>query len=241
MKFDMDMLRKYWYIKNTMYIVLYALIALFLYDVVAEIHIREPTTLFTPLDDLIGFNSFFVIFYVFIFYPFFIFTFGYFIYVKTEKADQFFVSLLIIYSISYIVYIIFPVMMIRPDPDTLPKDFLSQVMAQYYRIDPPLNCFPSLHAALSSIAAYYLSKEKPKYALGFWFVAFMVMLSTLFVRQHVIVDEIAGCALAIFAGWISERKIPLGKKVEQNLQLRIIITIVLASLISFASIYKFIP
>lgn len=190
--------RWYWFIKSTIYIIIYAVLALPLYHIVSEIHITEPHTLFSPIDYYIPFISAFAIFYVFIFYPFILFTIGYFVYIRPEKADRFFSALFLIYAVSFITYIVFPVMMIRPNPNSLPKDFLSQVMKKYYESDPPLNCFPSLHAALSTIAAYYLSKEKPKYRIIFWFIATCIILSTLFVRQHVIVDEIAGFALSLF-------------------------------------------
>ncbi len=232
---------KYWYVRNTLYIVIYAFIALFLYDFVAHHPIRNPTTLFSPLDYHIPFVSLFALFYVFVFYPFFIFTFGYFMYVKPERSNQFFISLLIIYAVSYAIYVVFPVMMIRPDPSELPKDFLGQVMARYYEVDPPLNCFPSLHAALSTITAYYLSKEKPRFEPAFWGIAFMVMLSTLFVRQHVIVDEIAGFLLAIGAGIVSQKYVPPEQIPPHNMNLRIWFTVILATIITILSISKFLP
>ncbi len=229
-----------WLFKGFLFSIIYYVVAVMLYHVVAEIHIQEPKTLFSPIDYLIPFIPFFVIFYVFIFYPFVIFTLGYFLFYRTGRTNQFFTALMIVYAISYITYIIFPVMMIRPSPEELPNDFLSKVMAKYYELDPPLNCFPSLHAANSTLAAYFLSKEKKDYSILWWFIAFMVILSTLFVRQHVIADEIAGFLVAYFAGYLAERKIPTSKDVG-NKKIRMIIFVVLATLISLFEVLSYIP
>lgn len=239
-----------WLIKTIVYIILYFIITQPLYLLISEIHIQPPTTLFTPIDYMIPFVSFFVIFYVFLFYPFVIFTIGYFAFIRPEKFDKVFLSVILVYIVAYTTYIIFPVMMIRPDPASLPPDFLSQMMAYYYTKDPPLNCFPSLHAANSTLSAYWLSREKPKYKIGFWTAAFLVILSTLFVRQHVIVDEIYGFLLAYFAAWFADYKaenIPWLSFVKEKepitefMTARIVIMLVLASLISVLIVYSYIP
>lgn len=235
---------KYWYVKNVVYIILYVVI-LQIYNVVAYYQIANnfplggPYVLATPLDNSIPFISLFAIIYVFIFYPFFIFTFGYYLFIKVENADRFFVSLLIIYFVAYIFYVFFPVKMIRPE--TLPDDFLSQVMWCYYQLDPPLNCFPSLHAALSSIAAYHLSRDFEKYKYVFWGIAVAVMISTLFVRQHVIVDEIAGFLLAYFAGWFADKKISQTEKTDEYLLIRWLVYILLGILVTVFFLIDYIP
>ena len=239
-----------WLIKSVVYLVLYFIITQPMYLVVSEIHIRPPTTLFTPIDYMIPFVSFFAIFYVFLFYPVVLFTMGYFAFINPERFDKVFLSILIVYIVAYTNYIIFPVMMIRPDPASLPPDFLSQVMAYYYVKDPPLNCFPSLHAATSTYVAYWLSREKPKYKVAFWLFAFLVMLSTLFVRQHVIVDEIYGFLLAYIACWFADYKaenLPILSYVKEKtipkdfMNIRLAVMVFLASLISALIIYSYIP
>ena len=230
-----------WLFKSIIYIIIYALLAVPGYELVSKIHLQEPITLFSPIDYQIPFISAFAIIYVFIFYPFIIYTIGYFAFIKPEKADRFFASLFLVYTISFITYIIMPVKMIRPDPASLPSDFLSQVMANYYLSDPPLNCFPSLHAANSTLAAYYLSREKSKYKWLFWSIAGGVILSTLFVRQHVIADEIAGFLVAYFASFISEKYIPEKEMSIGYLKVRHIVTIILVILISFGMVYSYIP
>ena len=238
----MEKLREFsWLFKSSLFVVAYAVIALVVYDIVAEIHIQPPRTLFTSIDHAIPFISAFVVSYVFIFYPFIIFTLGYFAFVEPQKINQYFTAILIVYATSYLTYIVFPVMMIRPSPEELPTDFLSKVMAKYYSLDPPLNCFPSLHAANSTLAAYFLSREKPKHKWAFWGIAFLIILSTLFVRQHVIADEISGFVVAYFASWISEKKIKEEKIPDAFLKGRKIFTAILASLLSIYIISLYTP
>lgn len=47
-----------------------------------------------------------------------------------------------------------------------------------YRADPPCNCFPSLHVAHS-------------------FVSALVAMSTVFIKQHYVLDVIAGTATSL--------------------------------------------
>ena len=74
--------------------------------------------------------------------------------------------------------------------------------------DLSFNCLPSLHAAVSFIvfyAWYRYYKVKPDIktkiiAMTSFLIAFGVVLSTLFVKQHYIIDEIVGVALALIVG-----------------------------------------
>ncbi len=55
-------------IRNSLYLVIYYVVALILYDVIAEATLaRAHPVFYSPLDYIIFFNPIFVIFYVFIF------------------------------------------------------------------------------------------------------------------------------------------------------------------------------
>ena len=225
-------------IKSVFYIFVFAICALFLYDAVASILLRPPAVLMTPLDELIPFISGFAVLYVFVFYPFLLLTIGYYAFIKPEKSDRFFLALFAVYGVSFLTYLVFPVMTIRPSPD-----FLSQVMANYYRSDPPLNCFPSLHAVLSTLSAFFLAKETRNIALkvGVWGVAVGIMISTLFVKQHVIADEIAGFILTYMVGYLSNRYVPLADVKVGYFKVRIVVAVVLALLVAGWMISSYIP
>ena len=89
---------------------------------------------------------------------------------------------------------------------------------QVYNIfagDTSFNCFPSLHAAVSTICFFtwfQYAKIKPSkttkaIAVAALATAAGVTLSTLFIKQHYIADEIAGIALAWIIGTILFNKL----------------------------------
>ena len=59
--------------------------------------------------------------------------------------------------------------------------------------------FPSVHVYLSLICAYYLSFSFPPYATLFWACAVLVTASTVFIKQHNLVDIAGGILWAALA------------------------------------------
>jgi membrane-associated phospholipid phosphatase len=92
------------------------------------------------------------------------------------------------------------------DPIT---NFFAQAMYAHFQTDTPFDCFPSLHAAFSIVcfyAWYRYAKINPNkitksVAIISLILAIGIILSTLFVKQHYIADEIAG----ILLGWLVSR------------------------------------
>lgn len=224
---------KRWIIKNTLLILLFFLVSL-LYSYVSEIHITEPHTLFTSIDWAIPLNPPSVIVYLFLFYGFLFFAVLYYATLQRAYFNQLILSLIVIQLVAYVVYFLYPVMMIRPywaPTSIFDWVFWYYVNPQYiyswllfnsiqlnsgpfnwmlwniYSHDTPLNCFPSLHAATSTLVAYGFWQEKRKYGWISWPIAVSVMISTLLVRQHVILDEISGALLALVVGYIFYKKI----------------------------------
>ncbi len=155
-----------------------------------------------------------VIFYVFLFYPMVILTMLYFGFIEYKKGYALGWSLVIINAIAILIYIVFPVSTYwwRQDYLTHPiaNDFWSNQVYSIWNTDTSFNCFPSLHAAVSTICFYawfQYSRIKPStitklLAVIALAIAGGVILSTLFIKQHYIVDEIAGVALALAVGKI---------------------------------------
>jgi membrane-associated phospholipid phosphatase len=82
-----------------------------------------------------------------------------------------------------------------------------------YSADPPYNCFPSLHVAhsvLSALVCYRVHRRVGVLAIG---CASLIALSTLFTKQHYVLDVVAGAfmgcvAHAIFFRRISRMRVP---------------------------------
>jgi len=95
--------------------------------------------------------------------------------------------------INSIIYVAFPTYVLRPE--LVGNDFLTGLVRQIYTIDPPYNCFPSMHVLYSFICSWYLLIFK---RVGWWFDVFiglsfvLISLSTVFTKQHYTPDIIGG-------------------------------------------------
>jgi membrane-associated phospholipid phosphatase len=164
------------------------------------------------LDDAIPFVPEMVVFYRFLFYGWVILTMLYFAFIEYEKGYALGWSLVIVSLIAVLIYVVFPVSTYQWRLVYLPQLNLSNFwQAQVHDIfttDTPFNCFPSLHAAVSTICFYTwyrYARANPRYAtkilaIAAFVIAAGVILSTLFIKQHYIVDEIAGIVLAWAVG-----------------------------------------
>ena len=168
----------------------------------------------TGLDAMIPFVPEMVIFYIYLFYPLGILTMLYFAFIEYRRGYALGWSLVAINAIAILIYVVFPVSTFWYRQDMLAHPMVANVWAdQVYNVfanDTSFNCFPSLHAAVSTIcffAWFRYSKIKPsKTTKSLTIVALViasgVVLSTLFIKQHYIADEIAGVALTLLVGKI---------------------------------------
>jgi len=173
----------------------------------------------TGLDNAIPFVPQMVIFYVYLFYPLVILTMLYFAFVEYRKGYALGWSLVAINAIAVLIYIVFPVSTYWYRQNLLANPMVGNVWAnQVYSIfasDTSFNCFPSLHAAVSTIcffAWFRYAKIKPSKttkatAVAAFVIATGAILSTLFIKQHYIADEIAGIALAWIIGTVLFNKL----------------------------------
>ncbi len=105
-------------------------------------------------------------------------------------------------TICLLSYLLFPVEFTDRIQLAPPFDFFENVVRFFYWIDRPYNCFPSLHVALAFISVQMIDRYNPRLAPYFLSLALLVTLSTLFVRQHYILDLVAGGGLAYLMGWL---------------------------------------
>ena len=107
---------------------------------------------------------------------------------------------LTVWLTAYVFFVIYPT--VAPRPDVVPGDgFGAWGLRMLYGADPPHNCFPSLHVAhsfVSALTCYRLHRRLGIVALLF---AALVAASTLFAKQHYLLDVLAGALLA----WIAYR------------------------------------
>lgn len=146
------------------------------------------------LDDLIPFNEFFVIPYMFWF--FFIagmLVFLFFYDVPTFKCMMKFI--IITYGAALVVFFLFPnCQMLRPiafERDNI----LTRFMAKFYVMDTNTNVCPSIHV-IGSFACMFSGLrckhfQKPGMKILFVAAALLISASTVFLKQHSIIDVVA--------------------------------------------------
>lgn len=106
----------------------------------------------------------------------------------------FLISLSCIILVGIFCFTFFPTYVVRPgisasDPAMAPIRFL-------YSSDNVYNALPSGHAYITALLTFYWSRWKPRLRPVWWAILLMVLLSTLFTRQHYVLDLAAGLALA---------------------------------------------
>lgn len=121
---------------------------------------------------------------------------------------------LLIWSVAYaFFFVLYPTAAPRP-PRVVGEGFAVWGLGALYSSDPPYHCFPSLHVAHSFVSAFASGRVNRGVGIFATICAALVALSTLFTKQHYVVDVIAGVVLAFVAyvsflaryprEWISE-------------------------------------
>jgi membrane-associated phospholipid phosphatase len=150
----------------------------------------------TDMDRGIPFLKIFIIPYV-VWYLFILCTFVYFCLKDRETYYKTLLSLDLGLLICYGVYFFYQTTV--PRPSLVGEDILTRMVAWVYATDQPFNCFPSIHSLTSYLmfkGIRHSSIRNKRNQLVISSIAFTIILSTLFVKQHAVLDAIA----AIFLG-----------------------------------------
>jgi membrane-associated phospholipid phosphatase len=170
----------------------------------------------TKVDNIIPFIRFFIVPYN-LWYPFIIISLLFLCFKDRKTFFKTIISIDLGLISCYIIYLIFQTTV--PRPDIISEDTFSKLVHLTYSLDKPYNCFPSIHV----LTCYLVMKSFYKSAIdglltkiSVFFIGNIIIISTLFVKQHVILDIIGGIALGeitfYIAGCFSEKKIILWVK-----------------------------
>ncbi|MGG7144518.1 phosphatase PAP2 family protein [Clostridium nigeriense] len=159
------------------------------------------------LDREIPFVSLFVFPYVY----WYIYIFIGLIFILSKDRKRYLRTLMAIYigmCICYVFYYLYPVEISRPVIDN--NTIANRLVNIIYENDRPVNCFPSIHV-LNTYIIMRFTKFKDNKS---WFyytniIGILIMLSTLFIKQHFILDGVVAIILA-------EVVILIAKKVEDK-------------------------
>lgn len=120
---------------------------------------------------------------------------------KMEPATYraFVVSFVAVMLISYIIYIVYPTYVIRPPLQG--NDLLTEAMRLLYANDQVNNAFPSGHTYNTVLIALFWWRWYPQQRWLWLAITIIILLSTLFTRQHNLPDLVGGVVLA----WLGYR------------------------------------
>lgn len=135
------------------------------------------------------------------FVPYFIFGYSidylsviviYFLVTKKDRFTKMVKSYLLLTTIHFFFFVFVPVkMFIRPEVIT-DGGFLGAIVRFYYWMDMPYNCFPSLHVAYMLLGTLVLWNYKRTWAYIYYIGMLIVSVSVVFVKQHYVLDVVAG-------------------------------------------------
>lgn len=132
-----------------------------------------------------------------------------------EKWFRFVAAYLFAEIFCDIVYIVFPTTMGRPE--VTGSGLFDLTMKFIYTVDLPYNLLPSLHCMLSwQVTRGILGSRKVPvwYQAASIVICILIFLSTLFTKQHVIVDIFTGVLVAEVAYIIAGRTTSFRHKLE---------------------------
>lgn len=159
-------------------------------------------SMYCSWDDAIPFCEIFLIPYIF----WFIFLIGIHAYTLLFDTDSFkklMRFIILTYSAAIIIYILFPnCQELRPEAFER-ENFLTRFMSDYYQFDTNTNVCPSIHV-IGSLAVMFCawhSKHfsKPGWRIAFSITAVLISISTVFLKQHSVLDIIAALPICIIA------------------------------------------
>jgi membrane-associated phospholipid phosphatase len=112
---------------------------------------------------------------------------------------------LLVLAVAYTVFLSVPVGFDRPGMPSGAKHYAMWALGKVHGLDPPWNCMPSTHCAVSLLAG--LAFREMGRGIGLWGLATAlgIAVSTTLTKQHYVVDVVAGYALALAVYWLLRR------------------------------------
>lgn len=185
------------------WILCYGFIYLIWFSYLEKTITTKYTSMHCKLDDLIPFNEIFVIPYTLWFF-YVVFIIAIFFFLDKKEYYQCCSYLFIGMTICLLICTIFPNGQDLRPTDFARDNFLVDIVKSYYATDTSTNVFPSIHCFNSIVLAIsvYKSKSLRKFKHYKGFLAFCItlsisiMLSTVFIKQHSVLDMIGAIILS---------------------------------------------
>lgn len=171
---------------------------------------RQYHVMYHPIDDLIPFCELFLIPYLF-WFVFMVAAYFYTFFADPGAFRRLMWFTILTYGGGLLMFILYPTCQ-NLRPVSFERDnVLTQIMAWFYTCDTSTNVCPSLHVCGSLAAAFGFMDTKrfssPRWKVVISTVAMTICISTVFVKQHSIVDTVFGFVFSAYA-WLLVYGIP---------------------------------
>lgn len=185
-------------------IAIYFVAYLILFGYLEQRPVRAYHVVHTVFDDMIPFCEIFIIPYL-LWFPYVVMTVVYFLFRNKNKKEYFqlIFNLMMGMTVFLVVSYIYPnVQYLRPA--VFPRsNIFTRLVAEIYRTDTPTNILPSIHV-FNSLAVYFAIhhcqalKDRKWLQRGALILSVLIILSTMFIKQHSVIDVCLGTTLALF-------------------------------------------
>lgn len=165
---------------------------------------RAYHVMYHPLDALIPFCELFLIPYLF-WFVFMVFAYVYTFFAEPRAFRRLMMVTILTYGGGLLMFILFPTCQNLRPVSFARDNILTRLMAWFYTCDTSTNVCPSLHVCGSLAAGWGLIDTKrfssPKRRRAVMAVALTICVSTVFVKQHSIIDTVCGFLFSGYA-WL---------------------------------------
>lgn len=196
-----EFLKKY---KHGFIILIYCLFYLMCFSYLENRTIPAYNVVHTVFDDMIPFCEFFIVPYL-LWFPYMIFAVIYFIFFNKNKHEyyQLIFNLMMGMTLFLIVSYLYPnIQHLRPSE--FPRDnVFTDAVRMLYATDTPTNILPSIHVFNSLAIHMSLTnceslREHRSIRYGSLILTILIIMSTMFLKQHSVIDVCMGATLALF-------------------------------------------
>ncbi len=154
------------------------------------------------LDDIIPFCEYFIIPYYF----WFVFLIGMMIYgffFDISAFKNYMKFTIITYTITLVIYAVYPTSQALRPTEFARNNIFTEIVKFMYGFDTNTNVCPSIHV-LGSLAVYFSARKSRvfssiKWRIIFLFFTILIIISTVFLKQHSVIDILMAIVISIFA------------------------------------------
>lgn len=208
--------------RNLMLALFWPLFGLCFYAMEWLVPQRSYHVMYHPIDDRIPFCELFLIPYLF-WFVFMVTAYLYTFFTDPGAFRRLMLFTIATYGAGLVMFAIFPTCQ-NLRPVSFERDnVLTRLMAWFYTCDTSTNVCPSLHVCGSLAAAHGFTDTKRFSTRGWkWViygVALLICVSTVFVKQHSIIDTICGFALSSLV-WMMVYGLPADTQLPRRLQVQ---------------------